>query len=285
MLVNRQSGTFNLLGPDNYLVDATGDRRRAGPPGRIHRRPRATPPAPAPTSCASRPTSTVSLVDAATVEAAARLEGSVRVRVIRPGTAAGPGRTVVPRGFAAAQRRRSPTRPGAAAVAGGDLWALVEAGSRMPGCSASTRSPSGHQGSWRRRRPPCPGPARVPAVEAGPGPGRRGHARPGPLSSGRRPGAGPADVPVPGTTTATRLPSGVGPGRGAVVPGPGLPTGWSILGVTLAGRRRRPVAARPVSDRPPSRSARSSRPGCSTPSTRPPPASPPCGPSSPPPAP
>ena len=121
MLINARTGTFNLLGKDNYVVDSAGGGVGLGT---LHGLTGASGLGAGPDAYILRyaPNSTVSLVDEATVNAGARLERAVAVTGSRPAPAA------APRGFASLG---SPVldEPGSAAVSGADLWVLVGAGS------------------------------------------------------------------------------------------------------------------------------------------------------------
>jgi hypothetical protein len=113
MLVNDKTGTFNLLQPDNYLLDATGGGvglgsldgatgamgYGAGPDAYIVR---------------SAPKSTVFMVGAQTVSAAARTEAATKSSITP---------TVTPLGSVKLGGTVS-THPGSAAVVGSDLWVL-----------------------------------------------------------------------------------------------------------------------------------------------------------------
>jgi Fibronectin type III domain len=119
MLVNDKSGTFNLLQPDNYLLDTMGGGVGLGLPDG--------------TTAAmgygagadayivrSASDSTVFLVGAPTVAAAARYETGTKTR-------SGSPPTVSPLGFGEAHGTIG-SQPGSAAVAGMDLWTLVATG-------------------------------------------------------------------------------------------------------------------------------------------------------------
>lgn len=226
MLINRTTGSFNLLGEDNYLVDATG----AGVGlGRLAGSRAARGFAAGASAYIVRygPTSTVTLVDEAAVQAGARLEAST------PGPAtAGPGRTVIPRGFASLGGAVS-DQPASTVVSGTDLWTLVQAGAR---CQVQRLRPvaSGHEGLVRATMVTLPGPCATAALAAGAGlvavitPG---HVR---LVPGGSAGTG-QDVRVPGTNVASSfLP--VSGSTGTVWYLARTATGWSVNGVTPAGR-------------------------------------------------
>jgi hypothetical protein len=135
MLVDRLTGTFNLLGRNNYVVDAAGPGvglgNLSGSTGA-----EAVPAGAAAYIVRNAPRSTVSLVDESTVRAGEKLEtGLLR----QPGA-------VTPKGFAALEGP-VPARPGAAVVEPltGDLWLLVGRGT---GCDLVQLHPTPdlHQG-------------------------------------------------------------------------------------------------------------------------------------------
>jgi hypothetical protein len=200
MLVNRQSGTFNLLGPDNYLLDATGSGVGLGSlPGAAG----AGGYAAGASAYIVRfaPHSSVTLVDAATVQAAAKLEGEASgFGAVRAARAAGAGRTVIPRGFASLNGAVA-DRPGAAAVSGNDLWALVQAGQA---CQVQRLDPvsRGSEGLLTTKLADLPGRCTDAAVEAGGG--LVGVATPGKvlLFQAGQPRV-QRDVPVPATAGAS----------------------------------------------------------------------------------
>ena len=154
MLVDRTTGTFNLLGRNDYVVDTAGsgvglgslagstgaDAFSSGSGAYIVRH---------------APASTVSLVDESTVVAGGRVE-----------TAARNGGAVSPKGFADLGGSVA-SQPGAAAVepTTGDLWVLV---SRGPGCDLlQLRAvPTARQGLTSVRRASLSGECSRAAVEA-----------------------------------------------------------------------------------------------------------------------
>jgi hypothetical protein len=140
ILLDKLTGSFNLLGKDNYLVDPSGAGVGLG------ELPGTTAQAFAAGSSAYivrfGHRSTVSLVDQNTVAAAARLEAPGPRRASpasAPGKAIGTAPVVVtPPGFAALGGPVSP-QAGSAAVAGSDLWTLVGSGR---GCSVEQLHPA-----------------------------------------------------------------------------------------------------------------------------------------------
>ena len=161
MLINRATGTFNLLGADNYLVDATG----AGVGlGRLAGSSAARGFAAGATAYIVRygPTSTVTLVDQATVQTGARLEA------LTPGSAtAGPGRTVIPKGFESLGGAVA-DQPASTVVSGTDLWTLVQVGTR---CQVQRLRPvaTGRGGLGRATAVTLPGSCATAALAAAPG--------------------------------------------------------------------------------------------------------------------
>lgn len=118
LLVDRKTGTFNLLGRDNYVVDV------AGPGVGLGTLPGSTAAGALPTGASAyiiryAPRSTVSLVDESTVLAGAKQETQAHGK---PGV-------VTPRGFADLDGQVS-DQPGSAAVdpSTGNLWVLVARG-------------------------------------------------------------------------------------------------------------------------------------------------------------
>ncbi len=132
MLVNRQSGAFNLLRHDDYVVDTVGGGVGLG---ELAGATSATGYADGASAYIVRhaPQSTVSLVDMSTVEAATK------------SAASGTPHRVTPRGYAALTGA-VPDQPGAAVVAGGDLWALVGAGADACDVVQLNPVPNGHNG-------------------------------------------------------------------------------------------------------------------------------------------
>ena len=221
MLVDRRSGTFNLLGKDDYVLDAAGAGvglgRLAGSTG-------ASGFAAGSGAYIVRyaPHSTVSMVDQATVAAAARLEQ----------TATGPSHVVTPRGFAALNGPVA-DRPGSSAVAAGDLWTLVGAGGS---CQVVQLHPvaSGHNGLLPNRRTTLAAPCALAAAESGSdglGVATPGHFR---LFGAAQP-AGGTDVSVPGTASALQFLPVTG-ASGTLWYLARNAGGWSVVGVTPTGR-------------------------------------------------
>jgi hypothetical protein len=246
VLVNRTSGTFNLLGKDDYLLDPTGAGIGLGPRKGT-------------TSAAGFADgadayiirfgahSTVSLVDQATVSAGARTQSAAK-------TAA----TVTPRGFAAFGGSVT-NRAGAATVSAGDLWSLVDQANNCE-IVRSQPVPSGHQGLVDRAIGRTGTACTRSVVESADG--VVGVASPGQIRLFNR-----ASAPSPSTpsTTATQTPGNGAANGTAAATGHGgrlvtvaataeatelLPvtsptgglwylarfkTGWSVFGVTAAG--------------------------------------------------
>jgi hypothetical protein len=226
MLVNRVTGTFNLLAQDNYLVDSAGagvglgtlanstgaQALAAGSSAYIVR---------------TAPHSTVSLVDEDTVEAGAKLEAST----------SGSHPAVTPRGFAALTGSVA-DETGSAAVAGNDLWVLVGDGSR---CQVTQLTPvaAGHNGLTAATRTTLGVACDQATIESEAG--DIGVSWPGhvdvftPDSSGKG-----LTIKVSGTSADNQ----VLPVRGAVHDFWYLGhdgAGWSIFGTTPAGRVSKPV--------------------------------------------
>jgi hypothetical protein len=178
-LVNRQTGTFNLLGEDNYVLDTAGPGVGLGPlPGL--RAASALADGSSAFIIRYAPHSTVSLVDAGTVAAANRSASS------------GSSRAVAPEGFA--QLPGSvPDRPGAAVVSDGDLWALVQSG---PDCALDRLHPQAgaRNGLARTVVVARAGSCSATALEALPGAGAPVLAQPGRVE---RFGEGKPTVTVP----------------------------------------------------------------------------------------
>ena len=124
LLMDRKTGTFNILGQDDYLVDSAGPGVGLG---NLSNATGAGAFAAGSSAYIVRyaPKSTVSLVDASTVRAGARLEASVTSATPRRST------SVAPRGFASLSGPVADA-PGSAVVdpATGDLWLLEGSGQR-----------------------------------------------------------------------------------------------------------------------------------------------------------
>ena len=206
-LVNRNSGTFNMLGKDDYVLGPSSNGISLGPlAGEVG--------AAGFSAGASTyilrygPKSTVSLVDSATALAGAQA------------LAGRSGRPVRPLGFIELPSRVTEL-PGSVTVDDGDIWLLASGANndeqrKVPGRRADTYSPatpgpngfpSRHIASALRRRRPrkfC-GDART----GQPGPGRALRARPR-----RKEHQGPRD------SSRLSLPPRRGSGRRTMVPGP-----------------------------------------------------------------
>ena len=243
MLIDRRTGMFNELGKDNYVVDPTGPGVGLGP---LRGLTGASGLAAGAAAYIVRyaPRSTVSLVDESTVAAAARLVGAGPTTggTGRPSGPVGAGAapTVVPRGFAALDGPLS-AQPGAAAVSGNDLWALIGTGSS---CQVTQLHPvaTGHNGLMATRPARLPVACETAAAEAGSG--AVGVASPGQVRlfltsapHGQRP-APQIDVPVPGTRFDRRFL----PVEGAtgtlwyLAQSADAAAGWSVFGVSPTGK-------------------------------------------------
>ena len=224
MLVNRATGAFNMLGKDNYVLGPPTNGISLGP---LAGESSAAGLAAGAAAYIVRyaPSSTVSLVDASTVELGAQALAAAARHATRPV------------GFV-----RLGDRPydqaGGAAVAGGALWLLTSSQGK---CAVVRVAPSvqGGQGLSATRRSILPVACSQGALESSSG--TMGLARPGVVQL--FPGAGPAtSVAVPGTAHASQfLPvQGTTGGFGSW---PGLPTGWAVFGVSASGR---PSGPRPL---------------------------------------
>jgi hypothetical protein len=218
LLVNRSSGSFNVLSKDNFVLERSGGGVGLGPlAGTVG----ASGVAAGSSAYIVRyaPKSTVSLVGTDTVQAAARLEQS------------GP-RTVLPRGFASLSGAVA-DRPGATAVSGADLWAIVDHAGHddvvrlHPQASNRNGIDVSDQGEVGAATAPA-------ALESGASgmalasPGRVRLYRSGTHSEHR-------DVMTSGTGGATAiLPVGAAQGTWWFVTRD--QTGWSVFGVDGAGR-------------------------------------------------
>ncbi len=218
LLVNRQTGEFNLLDQDNFVLKRTGGGvglgYLAGTTGAAGL---------ADGSSAyivrAAPRPTVSLVDADTVEAAARI------------TSPGAGGRVPPAGFA---RLAAPFQASAESVAvgGGDLFALLDAGGRSE--------------LWRLRPDPSRGtgllPSRLAVLGAGSAPaavapfaGGVAVASPGRFTvvpGGRR--GLPVQIDFPATRRATAVLAATGDEQESWFFFH-LPGGWAVAGVDGGG--------------------------------------------------
>jgi hypothetical protein len=228
MLVNRVSGTFNLLGKDDYLIDTDGTGvglgNLSGTTGAV-----ALGAGSSAYIIRSAPDSTVSLVDQNTVEEAAKLEGQPAPG--KSGSArsvnASPASALEPRGFAALGGRVS-LRAGSAAVAGGDLWVLVPS---RPGCSLVQLRPiSSGLGLAATTRSTVAARCTELAVESADG--LVGEAEPGRVSLFSAQGTAPLGVvAVPGTSADTQFLPVTGSATDDWYLGRG-PSGWSVFGIS-----------------------------------------------------
>jgi hypothetical protein len=257
ILVNRQTGTFNLLGRDDYVLDTMGAGVGLGA-------------APAGLKGASgladgssafiiryASASTVSLVDQATVEAGAKLAAAVTSAGSTPGTnpaphaspngsasppgSPGKGRSVTPRGFAALSGEIA-DQPGSAAVAGGDLWTLVQLPS-VSTCQVQQLHPvsSGHHGLLVTIRATIPTRCARASLESAGGVVAVAWAGQARLFAPGAPGVGTA-IAVPATARFDRfLPVNGTTGRLWFL-GRG-PTTWSDFGVASTGTSTGRVSA------------------------------------------
>ncbi len=235
VLVNRLTGTFNMLGKDDYVLGPATSGISLGPLPGSHA---AAGFADGQGAYIVRygPRSTVSLVDATTVEAGAQAQATRSPRPVRPvGFALLDGPAVA--------------SPGATVVAGGALWALVRNGR---GCRLEEVGPSAlaPQGLRSRTRAEWPGPCSAAALEAAGG--TVGLVRPGRLVSFV--GARARSSAAPGTAAADAFL----PVRGAsgqllylvhelvgwyllAVPLPAAPTSLRPVRLTALGRAARPA--------------------------------------------
>lgn len=228
MLVDRRSGTFNLLGHDNYVVDAAGPGVGLGALSGLNGA-LAMPVGPAAYIVRFASKSTVSLVDESTVLAGARLErGTLR----QPSD-------VTPKGFA---DLGGPVldRPGSAAVqpTSGDLWVLVGRGT---GCDLLQlhQAPSARQGLLASTRASFSVSCARAAVEAIPG--AVAVATPGGirLFTAGAPASGRAVIIPPDTRANDFLP--VTGATGEIWFLFDSTTGWSVVGIRPSGRTSAPV--------------------------------------------
>jgi hypothetical protein len=236
MLVNTKTGTFNLLGHDDYVLDAGGSGvglgslsgmvgargYGAGQNAYIVR---------------SAPHSTVSLVDQQTVTAAAKAQASPSISS-GSGAKSTPVAAVNTLGFASLPGEVS-TRAGAAAVSGAALWTLVPSGSS---CLTDELQPvaTAHQGLVVTSRAALAEPCGLSAIESSGG--LVGVAFPGHVrlftSGGPRSGV---DVPVARTASDTEFVP-VSGASGAIWFLAGSGSGWSVFGVSPSGQVTGPSA-------------------------------------------
>jgi hypothetical protein len=228
MLIDRRSGTFNLLGRDNYVVDAAGPGvglgALAGLKGAL-----GMPVGRAAYVVRFAPKSTVSLVDESTVLAGARLERGV---LRQPSD-------VTPNGFA---DLGGPVldQPGSAAVepTSGDMWVLVGRGT---GCDLLQlhQAPNARQGLLPSTRASFSASCARAAVEAVPG--TVAVAAPGGirLFTGGAPVSGRAVIIPTGARANGFLP--VTGATGEVWFLSDSTTGWSVVGIRPSGRITGPI--------------------------------------------
>jgi hypothetical protein len=236
ILVDQNSGSFNLLGRDNYVLDTTG---AVGLGPRVPGQTAAGALAAGSSAYIVRYTttghrSTVSLVDQATVEAGAKLASAVSGAGGRA-PAPSPATRVTPRGFAPLSGPIA-NQPGSAAVEAGDMWALVQSAS---GCQVQQLHPvtRGNNGLTVSVRATIPSACTLASVESAGGVvavAYPGHVR---LFARGVPGGG-HDVSLPATSGSDLfLPVDASTGglwflaRGAT----GW-SGWSDFGVSPTGR-------------------------------------------------
>ena len=217
VLVNRRSGSFNFLEPDDYVTDPKGpgvglgslagvtgaEGLASGPDAYIVR---------------SAPHSTVSLVGQQTVASAGRSSGA----------------TVPPLGFASLPGVVT-LRPGSAAVAGGDLWALVRSGRA---CRAERLQPAASGSDQLTVTPEAKLAAGCSTASVESAGGAVAVAAPGRMSI-YRPGTPAVTVAVPSTSRAGRIVPVTGAGPGFLFLAR-LPGGWYLYGVAPGGRVQGP---------------------------------------------
>lgn len=217
VLVDRRTGAFNFLERDDYVTDPNGPGVGLGPLAGLTGAEGLAAGADA-YIVRSAPRSTVSLVGRPTVAAAAKAGGS----------------TVPPIGFASLGGPVD-LRPGSAAVAGGDLWVLVDG---AKGCRVVrlAPSPTGQESLDVTPEATLAGGCAPAAIE--PAAGAVAVAGPGGVRIFGS-GAKPLTVAVAATRAAGRdLPvTGSGPGFLFLAQ---LPSGWFLYGVGPAGRTSGP---------------------------------------------
>ncbi|MGH9104326.1 MAG: hypothetical protein ACRDZX_00535, partial [Acidimicrobiales bacterium] len=233
MLVNRTTGTFNMLGKDNYVL---GPANGGISLGRLAGETGAAGFAYGGATFIVRyaPRSTVSFVDASTVEAGAQALASRSHRPVRPlGFAKLPGLV--------------DDRPGGAVAGAGGLWALESSGGGSSGGNCQlvrlAPSPRASQGLSAKVVSTFPGPCAVAALEAeGP---RVGLSLPGRVEifSGHqdRQGEAAEAVSVAGTAKASQMLPVLG-AHGELWFLARLASGWSVFGVDGAGQASAPRA-------------------------------------------
>lgn len=226
VLVNRLTGSFNFLEEDDYVTDPNGPGVGLGPlPGLIGAQGFAA--GPDAYILRSAPSSTVSLVDDATVAAAARAEASVPGE-IGEGVTAAPAAPIRPLGFSDLGGLVDLT-PGSAVTSHGDLWVLVGQGS---GCRLVqlAPSPTGRQGLAPTAHTSFRQSCDAGALEAGTE--GTGLATPGRVQLF---GSSPISLATPFTTGATRIL----PVTGASTDMWFMfdrPSGWALFGTAPGGR-------------------------------------------------
>lgn len=254
LLVNRVTGTFNVLGKDDYALKRTGGGVGLGPLT-------ATTGAQAIADGSSAyivrygPQSTVSLVGADTVQAAVRAAAlspePPSDTQEEPGTNEEPagGATVAPRGFAALGGSVV-GRAGTAIEAGGDLWVIVDADGRqqVEQLRPSTANRLGLVAGSGGTAGPAGGPSALAAASVD-GQTRVGLAGPGFIrlygppgaSTGASTGASKSastqrDIAVPATSGASEFVP-VGGAEGTFWWLVRLSTGWSVVGLNVDAPR------------------------------------------------
>ena len=276
MLVNTRTGTFNLLGRDDYLLDTMGagvglGRRPSGLKGAS-----GLPDGSSAYIIRYATTSTVSLVDQATVEAGAKLAAAA---VTSARTSSAPtGGSVTPRGFAALSGGIA-NQAGSAAVANGDLWALVQ--SSPTTCQVQQLHPvaTGHQGLLVTVRTTLPTACTSASIESAEGVVAAAWAGQVRLFAPGGPGAGHV-IAVPATAHFDQFLPVNGSTGTLWFLGHG-PNGWSDFGVGPTGKVS--ASCDPLTFQPQGSAGGPGRVrvGGSTPWTSTALARPPCGPSSP----
>ena len=238
MLVNRKTGTFNLLGHDDYVLDPSGAGVGLGPLSGVVGA-RGFEVGQNAYIVRSSPHSTVSLVDQQTVTAAAKAQaGASASRGSRTGST--PVAAVNTLGFASLPGTVS-TSAGAAAVSGSNLWTLVASGSS---CLADELQPvaTSHEGLVVTPRTRLTGPCAWAAIESSGG--LVGLASPGHVrlfsAGGKRSGR---DVPV-ARTASDRTFVPVYGASGNIWFLAGSNSGWSVFGVSPSGEVTGPSALR-----------------------------------------
>lgn len=242
MLVNRHNGTFNLLEKDNYVLDPYGPGVGLGPLAGL-----SGAEAVASGSDAyivrSAPHSTVSLVDAATVAAAAKLEAASPAATGSSGSASGghavtaaPAEAVTPPGFAALSGQVALAPGSAVAGEGGDMWVLESVGT---GCQVVQLHPvaSGHNGLVVTKRLAETARCDQSAIESSGA--QVAVAEPGRLTlytpSGASGGLARQTVPAPATAGDTEFLPVTGADNGFWYLGRSA-SGWTLIGVSPVGR-------------------------------------------------